>query len=233
MSRPLALVTGVGPGTGSAIARRLSAGGYEVAMLARSKDRLSTFEREIANTKAFACDVTDEVQLDAALAMVRQQIGEPSVLVHNAVGGAWGSFLDIDPKVLNANFQVNTMALLHLARRLAPAMVQAGKGAIVVTGNTSALRGRANFAGFAPTKAAQRILAEAMARDLGPKGVHVAYIVIDAVIDLAWTRERHPDAPDGFFIKPAAIADEVWHVIHQDRSAWSFNVEIRPFGEKW
>lgn len=233
MSRPLALVTGVGPGTGSAIARRLSAGGYDVAMLARSKDRLAGFENEIPNSRAFACDVTDEAQLDATLTMVRQRLGEPSVLVHNAVGGAWGSFLDIDPTVLNANFQVNAMALLHLARRLAPAMVQAGKGAIVATGNTSALRGRANFAGFAPTKAAQRILAEAMARDLGPKGVHVAYIVIDAVIDLAWTRKRYPEAADSFFIKPAAIADEVWHVIHQDRSAWSFNVELRPFGENW
>src|SRR5215467_14658132 len=125
MSRPLALVTGVGPGTGSAIARRLSAGGYDVAMLARNGERLAGFESEIANARAFACDVTDEAQLDAALAAVRQQLGEPAVLVHNAVGGAWGSFLDIDPKVLNANFQVNTMALLHLARRLAPAMVQA------------------------------------------------------------------------------------------------------------
>src|SRR5262245_51661968 len=165
MSGPLALVTGVGPGTGSAIARRLSAGGYSVAMLARNKERLATLEKEIANAKAYACDVTDEGQLDAALAAVRADLGEPSVLVHNAVGGAWGNFLEIDPKVLNSNFQVNTMALLHLARRLAPAMVQAGKGAIVATGNTSALRGRANFAGFAPTKAAQRILAEAMARD--------------------------------------------------------------------
>src|SRR5215468_12398142 len=233
MTRPLALVTGVGPGTGSAIARRLSAGGYDVAMLARNKERLAKFEQDIANTKAFACDVTDEAHLDAALAAVRQQLGEPSVLVHNAVGGAWGSFLDIDPKVLNANFQVNTMALLHLARRLAPAMVQAGKGAIVATGNTSALRGRANFAGFAPTKAAQRILAEAMARDLGPKGVHVAYIVIDAVIDVPWARERFKQKPDDFFIKPAAIADEAWHLVNQSRSAWSFNVEIRPFGETW
>ena len=178
MSRPLALVTGVGPGTGSAIARRLSAGGYDVAMLARKQERLANLEREIVNTRAFPCDVTDEAQLDATLSAVRQQMGDPSVLIHNAVGGAWGSFLEIDPKVLNANFQVNTMALLHLARRLAPAMVQAGKGAMVVTGNTSALRGRANFAGFAPTKAAQRILAEAMARDLGPKGVHVAYVLI-------------------------------------------------------
>ena len=233
MSRPLALVTGVGPGTGSAIVRRLSAGGYDVAMLARKQERLAALEREVAHAKAFPCDVTDEAQIDATIGAVRQQIGEPSVLVHNAVGGAWGSFLEIDPKVLNANFQVNTMALLHLARRLAPAMVQAGKGAIVVTGNTSALRGRANFAGFAPTKAAQRILAEAMARDLGPKGVHVAYVLIDAVIDVDWARKRYPDAPDGFFNKPAAIADEVWHVVHQDRSAWSFNVEIRPFGEKW
>jgi short-subunit dehydrogenase len=233
MNRPLALVTGVGPGTGSAIVRRLSAGGYDVAMLARKQDRLAALEREIANTRAFPCDVADEAQIDSTLATVRQQMGEPSVLVHNAIGGAFGSFLEIDPKVLNAGFQVNTMALLHLARRLAPAMIQAGKGAIVVTGNTSALRGRADFAGFAPTKAAQRILAEAMARDLGPKGIHVAYVLIDAVIDVPWQRKRYADLPDSFFIKPAAIADEVWHVVHQDRNAWSFNVEIRPFGEKW
>jgi short-subunit dehydrogenase len=112
-------------------------------------------------------------------------------------------------------------------------MIDAGKGAIIASGNTSALRGKASFAGFAPTKAAQRILAEAMARELGPKGVHVAYVLLDAVIDLAWTRQRWPKAPDEFFIKPAAIAEEIWHVAHQDRSAWSFNVEIRSFGETW
>jgi len=76
-------------------------------------------------------------------------------------------------------------------------------------------------------------LAEAIARDLGPKGVHVAYVVIDAVIDVPWTRERFKEKTDDFFIKPAAIADEAWHVVHQDRSAWSFNVEIRPFHEPW
>ena len=155
------------------------------------------------------------------------------MLIHNAVGGAFGNFMQIDPEVLNRNFQVNTMALLHLARRLAPAMVAAGEGAIIASGNTSALRGKAGFAGFAPTKAAQRILAESIAREVGPKGVHVAYVLIDAVIDLEWTRKRWPDAPDAFFIKPAAIAEEIWHVAHQDRSAWSFNVEIRPFGETW
>jgi NAD(P)-dependent dehydrogenase (short-subunit alcohol dehydrogenase family) len=233
MSRPIALVTGVGPGTGSAVARRFSVGGYDVAMLARNAERLAALESEVANTKGYPCDVTNEAQLDAALAAVNRDLGAPSVLIHNAVGGAWGNFLEIDPEVLNRNFQVNTMALLLLARRLAPAMIEAGQGAIVATGNTSALRGRANFAGFAPTKAAQRVLAEAIARELGPKGIHVAYILIDAVIDLAWTRSRYPNAPDAFFIKPAAIADEIWHVVHQDRSAWSFNVEIRPFGETW
>jgi short-subunit dehydrogenase len=160
-------------------------------------------------------------------------MGSPSVLIHNAVGGAWGTFTEIDPAVLNRNFQINTMGLLYLARRVAPAMVAAGKGSIIVTGNTSALRGRANFAGFAPTKAAQRVLAEAMARDLSPKGVHVAYIIIDAVIDVPWARERFKNKPNEFFIEPTAIADEAWHVANQPRSAWSFNVEVRPFGETW
>ena len=230
---PVAVVTGVGPGTGAAIARRFARGGYAVAMLARNRERLSELEREIPGARAYPCDVTDEAQLDTALAAIRAELGTPKVLIHNAVGGAFGNFLEIDPQVLNRNFQVNTMALLYLARRLAPAMVTAGEGAIIATGNTSAFRGKANFAGFAPTKAAQRILAEAMARELGPKGVHVAYVMIDAVIDLEWTRRMFPDAPDDFFITPAAIAEEVWHVAHQDRCAWSFNLELRPFGETW
>jgi NAD(P)-dependent dehydrogenase (short-subunit alcohol dehydrogenase family) len=233
MSKPIVLVTGVGPGTGSAITRRFVEGGYRVAMLARDGERLAALEKEIPEAQGFVCDVSDEAQVDAAIAAVRARMGTPEVLIHNAVGGAWGNFLEIKPELLNRNFQINTMGLLYLAQRLAPAMIEAGKGAIVATGNTSAQRGRANFAGFAPTKAAQRILAEAMARDLGPKGVHVAYVLIDAVIDLPWTRARYENAKDEFFIKPAAIADEIWHTVHQDRSAWSFNVEIRPFGEVW
>lgn len=232
MSKPVALVTGVGPGTGAAIARRFAAGGYAVAMLARNAERLAVLEAEIGGTKAYPCDVTIEAELDAVLGAVNADLGMPSVLVHNAVGGAFGTFMEIDPQVLERNFQVNTMALLQLARRLAPGMIDAGAGTIIATGNTSALRGRANFAGFAPSKAAQRILCEAMARDLGPKGVHVAYVVIDAVID-GVRRQARPAAPDEAFVRPSAIADEVWHVAHQDRSAWSFNVEVRPFGETW
>ncbi len=233
MTKPVALITGVGPGTGSALARRFAAAGYAVAMLARDATRLATLEAELPDAKAYLCDVANEAQVDATISRVRAEMGLPQVLVHNAVGGGWGTFLDIKPELLNRNFQVNTMGLLYLAQRLAPDMIKAGKGAIVTTGNTSATRGRAMFAGFAPTKAAQRILSEAMARDLGPKGVHVAYVQIDAVIDVPWTREAFPDKPDDYFIAPAHIADEVLHVAEQPRSAWSFNVEIRPFGEVW
>jgi NADP-dependent 3-hydroxy acid dehydrogenase YdfG len=233
MTQPICVISGVGPGTGTALARRFTAGGYRVAMLARTASRLAALEQELPGAKAYACDVADPAQVEAAIAAIERDLGAPEVLIHNAVGGAFGTFLEIDPQVLNRNFQVNAMGLLYLARRVAPAMTTAGKGSIVVTGNTSALRGKPAFAGFAPTKAAQRILAEAMARDLGPKGVHVAYLVIDAVIDVPWTRERFKDRPNDFFIKPAAIADEVWHVTQQDRSAWSFQVEIRPYRESW
>jgi NAD(P)-dependent dehydrogenase (short-subunit alcohol dehydrogenase family) len=233
VSEKVCVISGVGPGTGASLTRRFAAGGYRVAMLARNAKRLGELETEVAGAKAYPCDVSDSLQVDAAAVAVERELGAPDVLIHNAVGGAFGSFLDIAPKVLNENFQTNTMGLLYLARRFVPAMIARGAGVVIATGNTSALRGRANFAGFAPTKAAQRILAEAIARDAGPKGVHVAYVVIDAVIDVPWARERFKDRPESFFIKSPAIADEVFHTAHQDRSAWSFNVEIRPCGESW
>jgi NADP-dependent 3-hydroxy acid dehydrogenase YdfG len=204
---------------------------YDVAMLARSEERLQALSEEMPNAHAYPCDVTDTDALNACVERIGSDLDAPSVVVHNAVGGAFGSFLDIDPEVLERNFQVNTMALLHLARATAPAMVERGGGAIVITGNTAMYRGVAHFAGFAPTKAAQRILAEAMARDLGPKRVHVCLVAIDAVIDLEWTRKRWPDEDDEFFCKPADIAGEVYHMAHQPQSAWSFSSVIRPFGE--
>jgi NAD(P)-dependent dehydrogenase (short-subunit alcohol dehydrogenase family) len=230
--KPLAIITGVGPGTGSAMARRFHDGGYRVALLARSAERLTALAEELPGSIALPCDVTDPAALTATLATIKTEAGPPKVLIHNAVGGAFGNFMDIDPAILERNFQVNVMALLHLARWAAPLMEAEG-GAIITTGNTSSLRGKANFAGFAPTKAAQRILAESIARDVGPKGIHVSYLLIDAVIDLAWTRERWPERPDGFFIRPADIADEAWHIAHQPKSAWSFLVEVRPHVENW
>ena len=232
MSDEVCLITGVGPGTGSALVRRF-AQGYRVAMLARNAERLSELEKELPGVKAFPCDVADEGALAATFGAIRQDLGDPDVLIHNAVGGAFGDFQSIDPKILNLNFQINTMALLHLARMAAPAMLEKGRGAILCTGNTSTYRGKSLFAGFAPTKAAQRILAESMARSLGPKGVHVSYVAIDAVIDVPWTRKRNPDKPDSFFCRPIDIAEECWHLVHQPRSAWTFDVVIRPDGEAW
>ena len=203
MAQPVSVTSGVGPGTGTALARRFAAGGHRVAMLARDAERLARLELELPASKAYACDASDAAQIEAAAERIERELGAPEVLVHNAVGGAFGSFLEIDPAVLDRNFQVNTMGLLYLARRFAPAMVSAGRGSMIVTGNTSALRGKAGFAGFAPTKAAQRILAEAMARDLGPRGVHVAYIIIDAVIDVPRMRERFKGKPEEFLPSPS------------------------------
>lgn len=227
--KPLALVTGVGPGTGTSLVRRFAEGGYRVAMMARDANRLAALEAEIPDTIAVPCDVTDAKALERAIS----DIGPPKIVVHNAVGGAFGTFREIEPTVLQHNFDVNVMALLRLAQLTTPAMVEAGEGALIVTGNTSALRGKAKFAGFAPTKAAQRILAESLARDLGPRGVHVAYLVIDAVIDVPWAREQMPEEPDNFFIQPASIAAEAFHLAHQPCDAWSFFAEVRPFHELW
>ncbi len=234
MSQSVALITGVGDGTGAALARRFARGGYRVAMLARNRERLKALEAEIASARGYACDIGDLDALLTTLETIRQELGVPSVLVHNAVSATFKTFLEADPEDLERNFRVNTTSLLYLARELAPEMIERGAGAILVTGNTAALRGIPNTAVFAPTKAAQRILAQSLARDLGPKGVHVAYITIDAAIDTPWTRVPfHPDKPEDFFSKPDAIADEVFHLTQQDRSTWAFDLVIRPFGEKW
>lgn len=228
------LVTGVGEGTGASIVRRFAAGGYRVAMLARDADRLAALETELSGARAFACDIGDLERLQAVCDTVTDEMGLPDVVVHNAVRATFATFLEAEPEELERNFRVNTTTLLYLGRAFAPAMVERGHGAFMVTGNTAAFRGVPTYAVFSPTKAAQRNLAQAMARTLGPQGVHVAYFNIDAVIDVPWTRDEfHPDKPEDFFIKPDDIAGEVYHVAHQPPSAWSFDVEIRPFGEKW
>ena len=230
--KPICLVTGVGPGTGQAIVKRFSTS-YDVAMIARNEERLAIFQSDIKNTHSFVCDVSDSAAFSSTINRIRKDLGDPEVVIHNAVGGAFGDFMSITPKTLLKNFEINTMALLQLGQALVPAMMEAGKGVIICTGNTSAFRGKANFAGFAPTKAAQRILAESMARHAGPKGVHVAYVAIDAVISVPWAKERFKDQPDDFFCHPTDIADHIWQVAHQPRSAWTFESVIRPFGESW
>jgi NAD(P)-dependent dehydrogenase (short-subunit alcohol dehydrogenase family) len=240
------LVTGVGGATGAAIARRFARDGYRVAMLARNRERLHRLKSEIDGSQVYACDVGDLNALNASLEAARAELGKPSVVVHNAVSETFAKFLEADPTALERNFRVNTTALLYLARAFAPDMVAAGRGSIIATGNTASLRGVPNYALFAPTKAAQRILAQSLARDLGPKRVHVAYVTIDAAIDAPWLSEQGRTRPawleppaswawsrEDYFAHPHAIADEVFHIAHQHPSTWSFDHIIRPFAEKW
>ena len=231
--KKICLITGVGPGTGTALVRRFVNGGYTVAMLARNAERLQTLNEEMADAHTYVCDVSDSSSLETTFAQIKADLGAPSIIVHNAVAAERGTYMEIDANRMAKAFEVNTLALLQLARLATPDMVAAGSGAIICTGNTSAYRGRARFAGFAPTKAAQRILLESIAREAGPKGIHAAYIAIDAVIDLEWTREAFAGKPDDFFCQPADIAEECFRIAHQPRSAWTFESVIRPFGETW
>lgn len=232
MSKELCIITGVGPATGAELARRFGQR-YRVAMIARDKQRLDELCAEIPDSCAYICDVTDAEKLDEVLANICNDFGTPRVVIHNAVGGALGDVLSIDPKVLLKNFQINTMAMLQLLQTLGPRMVEAGEGCFLATGNTSAYRGRDQFAAFAPSKAAQRILLESAARHLGPKGIHVCYVAIDAVINTPMMRGLMPDQPEEFFCQPADIAGECFHVAHQPRSSWAFDLIIRPSGEAW
>ena len=233
MSKKVALVTGVGPGTGSSIARRFSDGGYKVAMIARDKERLKSLEDELEDSKGYSCELRNQEYLNSTVDNIIRDFGYPDVFIHNAVRGTRGNFLEFTSEELQSNFDINVIALHRIAQKVAPEMIKKGKGAIIVTGNTSAHRGKANFGGTASTKAAQKILTESFARYLNPKGIHVAYITIDAAIDLEWTRKAWPDKPDDFFIQPDDIASEVWHITHQSKSAWTFDHWLRPFGEIW
>lgn len=232
-SAKVCVVAGVGPGNGTAFTRRFAAAGYRVAMLARTKERLDALQAEVAGSKGYAVDIGDAAGVAETFARIRAELGPVDVLIHNAAAGAFTSFMDTPPAMLETTLRTNTLSLLLVGQQAATDMLQRGAGAIVVIGNTSAWRGGANYAAFAPSKAAQRILAQSMARSLGPQGIHVAYVVVDAVIDVPWTRSLFADKPDDYFCQPDAIAETVFHLVHQPRSAWSFEVDLRPFGEKW
>ena len=244
MSDRIALITGVGGGTGAALARRFARGGYRVAMIARNAERLAELEDEITGARGYACDVADLEALGAVVTRVQAEFGAPHVLVHNAVAATFARIFEATVEDLEYNFRVNTTSLFFLTQKLAPAMIERGDGAIMITGNTSSFRGIPLRPAFAPTKAAQRVLAQSIAKDLGPKRVHVGYITIDGAIDAPWIASapgavgiKPPDgwqhAHEDYYAHPDAIADEVYHIAHQHPSTWAFDHVIRPFTEHW
>ena len=169
----------------------------------------------------------------AAFEQARAELGDVDVLVYNAGSGVWGSIDDVSAEDFERSWRVNTLGLFLCAKQVIPAMRAKGHGAVVVVGATASRRGGAGAAAFGPAKMAQKGLAESMARHLGPAGIHVALIVVDGIVRTPATTTRFPDRPQDALIAPAAVADIAASLVAQDRSAWSFEVEARPYAERW
>jgi NAD(P)-dependent dehydrogenase (short-subunit alcohol dehydrogenase family) len=223
----------VGPGNGAALSRRFAKEGYAVALLARTTATSTALAASLPDARAYACDVADETSVAETFDAIDQDMGPVHTLIYNAGSGTWGTIEAIDARAFEEAFRVNALGLLVAAKKVIPAMKAQGQGNIVVIGATSSRRGVARAAAFAPAKAAQKSLTEAMARHLWPHNIHVCLVIIDGVVDLPRTRALLKDKPDDFFVAPDDLADTAYHLTVQPRSAWSFEVEARPFKENW
>ncbi len=233
MAKPVCVVAGIGPGNGAAFARRFASEGYAVALLARTTDLTTQLASGLPDARAYACDVTDAASVSRAFDAIRRDLGDPEVLVYNAGSGVWGSIEEATAADFEYAWRVNALGGMLASKQVIPAMKRAGRGSIVFVGATASRKGGPRSAAFSSAKGAQRSLAESMARALWPSGIHVALIVVDGVVDLPRTRERMPDKPDSFFIKPDDVAEVGFRLTQQRPSAWSFEVEARPFRETW
>jgi NAD(P)-dependent dehydrogenase (short-subunit alcohol dehydrogenase family) len=226
MSRPVCAVIGIGPKNGRAFATRFAEEGYAVALLSRSTDYSTGLAAELGG-KAYACDVTDPAAIEQAFAQVREDLGDVDVLLYNAGSGQFGTFDDVPDEAFEKGWQINVRGLLQSARAVLGPMREKGSGAIIVTGATASLRGKPFTAAFAQAKAAQRSLAQSFARQLGPEGIHVALVIVDGGIG---TDEQSDDEGR---LRPSDIAATVYHLATQPKSAWTFEVDVRPFKENW
>jgi NAD(P)-dependent dehydrogenase (short-subunit alcohol dehydrogenase family) len=233
MPKPVCAVVGVGEGNGAALAKAFAREGMAVALLARSTRLTNELASELGDARAYACDAGAPDSVADAFAAIRRDLGDPATLIYNAGSGVWGDVESITLADFENSWRVNALGALAASQQVIPAMERAGQGNIIFIGATASLRGGAKTAAFAPAKAAQRSLGESMARALAPRGIHVSLIVIDAVVDLPRTRQRMPDKPDDFFIEPDDVAAAALGLAKQPRSAWTFELAVRPFGEKW
>lgn len=227
------IVVGVGPGNGESFCRKFAEEGYEVAAVARSGDTLRELVGDLDGVTPYTADATDAGQVGEVYDSIRSDLGAPEVLLYNAGAGAFGTFDEIDPEDLRRAWEVNTLGLYHFAKQALPEMRDRGSGALGVTGATATTRGKPFTTAFAQAKAAQHHLAESLAREFGPEGVHVFYFIVDGVIDLPRTREAMPEKDDDFFLQPDDIAHSVYEVAHQPKSAWTFEFDVRPYCEDW
>lgn len=233
MSVPVCVIVGAGPGNGAAFARQFSRAGYHVALLARSGAALESLTGQIAGTRGYVYDATSPDDATRVFAAIRSDLGPPQVLIFNASTREFGDIDATTPELFERAWRVNAYGCLIAAQQVIPDMRAAGMGSIVVIGATASLKGAADFVAFGSAKAAQRSLAQSLARKLGPAGIHVAYVIIDAVVDMPASRAMMPNAPDEVFAKPDDIAESVFFLARQPKSAWTFELDLRPFGERW
>jgi NAD(P)-dependent dehydrogenase (short-subunit alcohol dehydrogenase family) len=233
MQKPVCTVVGMGPGNGASLAKRWASEGYRVALLSRDRNRLLEWQAEIPGSRAMPCDAADPESLRRAFTTIRSEMGPIDTLLYNAGSGTWGSLDELDELALENAMRVNVTGLFVAAKQVVPAMLEAGRGVIGITGASAAWRGRPKTLAFAAAKAGQRSVAQSLARDLGPRGIHVFYMIIDGVVDLPRTRQMMRDKPDEFFLRPDDIARSAWAVAQQRKSAWTFEIDLRPFGESW
>lgn len=233
MKVPVCVIVGAGPGNGAAFARQFSRAGYKVALLARNREAVDDIAAEIAGTRGYVYDATEPEDAVRVFEQIRNELGPPQTLIYNASTREFADIDATDPDGFERAWRANAFGLLLAAKQVIPGMRAAGQGSIVVIGATASLKGGAGFVSFASAKAAQRSLAQSLARRLGPEGVHVAYVIIDAMVDMPASRAMAPDAPDSFFARPDDIAESVFFLARQPRSAWTFELDLRPFGEQW
>lgn len=228
-TKPVAIVAGAGPGNGVALAGRFSRAGYAVAAFSRQQGTLAALEQQVPEARGYICDVADPASVTKAFERIRAELGAVDTLLLNAGSGIFKNFDDTTAQDFENAWRVNAYGAFLCAQEVVPQMREAGSGNIIFIGATASRRGGPKTSAFAPAKAAQRSLAESLARSFWPKGIHVALIVVDGRIA---TRDQLKQ-PNPELIDPAAIAETAFQLCHQDRSAWSFEVEARPSVEPW
>ena len=230
MTYTSALIVGAGAGLSASLARAFSKAGMRVALAARSTEKLSALAHETA-AKTYQCDASQRAQVDKLFTDLDAESGAPDVVVYNASYRTRGLFIELDPAEVGKAIAVTAFGAFLVGQAAARRMLPRGHGAILFTGASASVKGYAQSAPFAMAKFALRGLAQSMARELSPQGIHVAHFVIDGGIRSA-RRVEHPDKPDSL-LDPDAIAATYLNVLNQQRSAWTHEVELRPWVEKF
>lgn len=231
------LIVGAGDYIGAAIARRFHAGGYRVSVGRRNADKLEPLLTELGHrAHGFALDARDEDSVTSVFKACEAQ--EPlDVVIFNVGGNVFFPIRDTTTRVFRKVWEMACLGGFQTGRAAADVMLPRGKGCIFFTGATASIRGASGFAAFASAKAALRNMAQSMARELGPEGIHVAHLVIDAGVDTAWVRDifaaRGRTVTEGDLLQPASVAEAYWYLAHQPQDAWTFEMDVRPDRERW